>query len=87
MTSALQEFRKWLANPDAPKFVYHTGSLLEEAKGEAKARLQELASEAWNAPVHLTQRRVGFNRFDYTATRVRKGLPERWSPDDMRGCE
>jgi hypothetical protein len=89
MTSAIEEFRKWLANPDAPSFTYFSGNLLlaiHEATGEEKARLKELAAEVWSAPVHLTRQRVGppgADVFDYVAVRARKSPPERWNPGDI----
>jgi hypothetical protein len=82
-----EQFRRWLASPDAPTFIYFTGKLAREidlAKGDAKAQLVALANEVWNAPVHLTQRRIAENRFEYIATRARKTAPERWSENEQK---
>jgi hypothetical protein len=88
-SSTSDEFKTWLADakPGAV-FVYHCGSvaLATNYKGEAlpyaeRQKLARLAHCAWIAAVqgrlHLLQRRLGENCFEYFAVaRSRAGEPD-----------
>lgn len=88
------DFRVWLvtARPGA-SYIYHRGLLCfdrephiyQEDRGQMEEDVNDLGEATWQASedgmVHLTQRRIGKNRFEYIATKRRavpKNQRERW---------
>ena len=88
MTSALDEFRRWSATPDAPRFIYFTGNLvhsIDMAEGDAKGAVESIGERGLELALP-SQRRVGpkeSNCWDYVATRARKSPQERWDPNNL----